>query len=133
MIKNIVPAALRAAPLLWAGLAKIAHTPTPRLPVGYHLVPRGPCLPWYRLPGCCVGEQFLAAERLEEIDADEFLDLLALNAADVRPQLGGNLGALWQLQRFIAGGIVGEVLPLANLQCESDLCFQSGELVDLCG
>jgi len=44
------------------------------------------------------------------------------------------LGALKRGDEVVtAGGIVGEVLPLANLQCESDLCFQSGELVDVCG
>lgn len=133
MIKSIVPATLRAAPLLWAGLAKLAHTPTARLPVGYHVVPRWPCRPWFVLPGCCVGEQFLAAKRLERVDANELLDLLALNAADVPIVAEGNLGAVWQLERYIAGGIVGEVLPLANLRCEQNLCPQPGELVDVCG
>jgi hypothetical protein len=132
MIRSLVPATLRAAPLLWAGLAKIAHTPTARLPVGYHVVPRWPCRSLVRLPALCIGEQLLAAERLAQIDENEFLDLLALNGADVPPLVGGNLGALWQLQRYIAGGIVGEVLPLANLRCEEQLCLQTGELVDVC-
>ena len=55
-----------AAPLLWLGLQKIARTPTPRLTVGYRLMPRHVL----------------------------------------------SLGEWWYLDRLLAGGITGEMLPI---------------------
>ena len=69
---------LLAAPMLWAGLQKIARMPTGRLPVGYKIIPR------------------VAFEH-------------PLNApAQPRP-----LGVAWYVDRLVAGGIVGETLPLS--------------------
>ena len=85
-----------AAPSLAWGLYKIAHTQTPRLRVGYHVVPRYDCA-------------FDSAR----------VDLSAPALAHVKPrtELRGlrPLGNALYLDRLIAGGIVGDTLPLTNL------------------
>ena len=81
-----------AAPLLFLALEKIARTPRPRLEVGYRVMPR------YEGPVCAalpplVGECWAAgAPRLRGL----------------RP-----LGQALLLDRLLAGGILGEMLPLA--------------------
>jgi hypothetical protein len=106
-----------AAPLLWLGLQKIAHTPTPRLAVGYRLEPR--CPPW-SAPCCCLSVEELAARA-----AAGDLDRPQAPLPVARP-LGANL----LLDRLLAGGTVGEALPLANrrLECERRM---AGLLLDV--
>ena len=77
-----------AAPLLWLGLQKIARTPRPRLAVGYRLICRQP----YG-PGCDCG------------------------SAPVADPSKLPLGVRLRLERFLAGGIVGETLPLTLFNC----------------
>lgn len=80
-----------AVPLLFLGLQKIARTPTARLPVGYRLQPR-----------YVYGDVPVAAR--------EYPLPWALA---VRRAL--SLGEVWYLQRLLAGGITGEVLPLTGM------------------
>ena len=82
-----------AAPSLFLGLRKISYTPRARLAVAYRLMPRyDDCY----VPSC------------------------ACRPADVYPhyQIHGlrPLGNAMYLDRLLAGGTVGEGLPLANLR-----------------
>jgi hypothetical protein len=76
-----------AAPLLFLGLQKIARTPTPRLEVGYRIQPRYDVLPPPIAPFWIAGP---------------------LTMKGLRP-----LGQALLLDRLLAGGIVGEELPLS--------------------
>ena len=91
-----------AGPLLGLALAKVARTPTPRLAVGYRLL--APCRP------CPCQAHLLVREA----------------AAGKRPAtplpMARPLGANLLLDRLLAGGHVGDTLPLANrrLDCERE-------------
>jgi hypothetical protein len=76
-----------AAPLLWLGLQKIARTPRARLAVGYRIVCRN-----RQYAPCGCGATQVDVSKLP-------------------------LGARLRLERFLAGGIVGEVLPLSLFNC----------------
>jgi hypothetical protein len=113
-----IPPPTAAAPLLFLALQKIARTPTPRLEVGYRLVDSSLCL--QRLGG---PPPFAACERIV--------------ARDQRP-----LGQALFLDRVLAGGIVGEflpmhrfcpadVLPLANLCIDAGVHLPPGQLFDV--
>jgi hypothetical protein len=92
-----------AAPLLCLGLRKIALTPRARLAVGYKLVP--PIDTYVR--SC-------EAPRVE--------------IEGLRP-----LGNALYLDRLLAGGIVGEALPLANLRIYAQQANPLGGCLDVCG
>jgi hypothetical protein len=77
-----------AAPLLWLGLQKISRTPRPRLAVGYRLV----CRRGSRR-GCGCGTA------------------AAADPSKLPP------GARLRLERFLAGGVAGETLPLSLFNC----------------
>lgn len=120
-----------AAPLLWLGLQKIARTPTARLAVGYHLVPRIDCPP----PGAICALPFVCPPippgRPVEV-ADCIADLpVHLVPRGLRP-----LGLGLYLDRLLAGGIVGETLPL-SLVCLAmplaNLCVEAREHAPLGG
>lgn len=76
-----------AAPSLFRALRKIAHTPRPRLEVGYRIVPR------------------------HDVYAHE---ALRTEVRGLRP-----LGNALYLDRLLAGGNVGDALPLANRRIEA--------------
>ena len=101
-----------AAPSLAWGLYKIAHTPTSRLRVGYHVVPRYDCA-------------FDSAR----------VDLTTPALAHLKPrtEIRGlrPLGNALYLDRLIAGGIVGDTLPLANLRIQLDRENLLGNQVDV--
>ena len=116
-----------AAPLLGPGLMKIARTPRARLQVGYHVVPRlGRCIP-APLSGCCecapAGPAKVAA----------CLPFIPLAWREIQVPWLRPLGVELYLDRLLAGGIVGERLPLANLICEATQRepLPPGALVDL--
>jgi hypothetical protein len=85
------------------GLRKISYTPRARLAVGYRLEPH--CNTFVRAD---------AAPRVQ--------------VRGIRP-----LGNAMYLDRLLAGGIVGEALPLANLRIYCDRMNGLGNCVDLCG
>jgi hypothetical protein len=101
-----------AAPLLWLGLRKIALTPRARLEVGYRLIPR-------------------------EIDCYTPSCVCDYRPAELFPhqQIHGlrPLGNALYLDRLVAGGTVGEALPLTNLLICADQCSPLGQHVDVCG
>lgn len=101
-----------AAPSLWLGLRKIALTPRARLQVGYRLLPR-------------------------EIDCFTPSCACECRPADMFPhwQIHGlrSLGNALYLDRLLAGGIVGEALPLTNLLISADQDCPLGQHVDVCG
>lgn len=77
-----------AAPLLFLALRKIAHTPRARLQVGYRVVPRRGC-------------------------PEPFIPVPPAGCAGPTPIRGQRpLGAALLLDRILAGGIVGEWLPM---------------------
>src|SRR5438552_964509 len=78
-----------AAPLLFLALEKIARTPTPRLRVGYHVTSR-------------YGESCIASGVKHDSGA------AAPRLKSLRP-----LGQALYLDRLLAGGIVGDILPLS--------------------
>jgi len=89
-----------AAPSLSWGLYKIAHTVTPRLRVAYHLTPRDYCTFDSCRPDPCDTAYTQLQPRVE--------------VRGIRP-----LGNALYLDRLLAGGIVGETLPLTNLCIEA--------------
>jgi hypothetical protein len=95
-----------AAPSLSWGLYKIAHTPTSRLRVGYHVVPRfeGPRY------DCRFDSARFDSARLDMAQP-------ALAHLKPRTEVRGlrPLGNALYLDRLIAGGIVADTLPLTNL------------------
>ena len=99
-----------AAPLLWLGLQKIARTPRPRLQVGYKIMPH--YIDCYT-PSC-------------ELRRAELLPRWEVRG--IRP-----LGNALYLDRLLAGGTVGEALPLKNLQICIDQANPLGCNVDVCG
>lgn len=109
-----------AAPLLWLGLQKIARTPAPRLAVGYRLAPRvdRPCGGTF---STCLDICWHVGNVPPHL-ACRYLDTPVLIA---RP-LGENL----LLERIVAGGIVGETLPLANRRLEAE-CQGLYPLIDV--
>jgi hypothetical protein len=113
-----------AAPLLSLGLAKIARTPRGRLEVGYRLVRRAiACDPNHVAEPC-------NRLRLAQDRPTAFVQLLATDWHHAQFQLRRTLGAEWAVERLLAGGIVGEWLPLANLRCEAEQ-GASGQLLDI--
>jgi hypothetical protein len=104
-----------AVPSLALGLQKIARTPRPRLQVGYKIVPRQPCIP---PPGCGCGVSSVNSPPQARPGA--FVEFLSRDFNHAQLQLIRKLGAELYLERLLAGGIVGEVLPLSNLQCDAD-------------
>lgn len=78
-----------AAPLVFLALVKIARTPTARLALGYRLLARSACPP-IASPCCDAGRMCRTVDK------------------NLRP-----LGEGLLLDRLLAGGIVGQVLPLA--------------------
>jgi len=116
---NRIPGRLSVAPSLALGLQKIARTPAPRLAVGYHIVPRLPyCVP--RLDLICE-----CAIDVPQNRPGEFVAFLGLEWEHAQKQLEITLGEEWLLERLIAGGIVGERLPLSNILCDA---YQRGPL-----
>lgn len=93
-----------AAPLLFLGLRKIALTPRARLAVGYKLDP--PPIDTY-VRGC---------------EAPHY------EIRGLRP-----LGNAMYLDRLLAGGVVGETLPLANLRLYALQYHPLGTNVDVVG
>lgn len=89
-----------AAPSLSWGLYKISHTPTPRLRVAYHVVPRDYCT----FDSC----------RLDACDVDYTQLQPRVEVRGIR-----SLGNALYLDRLIAGGIVGDTLPISNLCIEA--------------
>ena len=119
-----VHAPTAAGPLLWLGLQKVRRTPTARLALAYRLVPpRGCCAGSHGSP-CCVR----TAEQLPD-------GLMAANHAGERPRsplpVARSLGENLLLDRILAGGQVGDALPLANLRIEAmAACLPLGLLFD---
>ncbi|MCE9605207.1 MAG: hypothetical protein K8U03_09940 [Planctomycetia bacterium] len=101
-----------AAPSLSWGLYKIAHTPTARLRVAYHLTPRNEC----RTDTC----------HLSACDPSYTQVKPRFEIRGIRP-----LGNAMYLDRLLAGGIVGEDLPLANLRICLDRENLLGTQVDV--
>ena len=105
---------LAAEPVLGLGLDKIARTPRPRLEVGYRILWRPACAPHAPIP-CREDLCGLAALNRPRISAKMGRIPGALRPAGALAPLGLEL----YLDRLLAGGIVGEFLPLANERCEA--------------
>jgi len=101
-----------AAPSLSWGLYKIAHTPTARLRVGYHIVDRNEC-------------RFDSA-RFQIADPALAQLKPRVEVRGIRP-----LGNALYLDRLIAGGIVGDTLPLSNLRIAMDRENLIGNRIDV--
>jgi hypothetical protein len=99
-----------AEPLLWLGLQKIARTPTGRLAVGYHLISRDGCPP----PGAICAPPFVGAP-LPPGPPVDVADFFADHPAHLFPHGVRPLGLGLYLDRLLAGGIVGEFLPLSRV------------------
>jgi hypothetical protein len=122
MIRSLVgPRA--ASPLLHLGLQKIARTPRPRLQVGYHLVDRS--------NRCRTIPAMACDSRLRAPSAPEQIVQTARLAGALQPAVAWILGNRLEIEWLLAGGIVGERLPLANLRCEAAERMPCGGLVDL--
>jgi len=97
-----------AAPLLFLALRKIAMTPRARLQTGYRIEPSvDDC---YTPAVACDRAHLLPHEQIKGL----------------RP-----LGNAMYLDRLLAGGIVGDGLPLANLQIYLDQCQPLGSELDV--
>jgi hypothetical protein len=105
-----VYSATAAVPNLAYGLRKIAHTPRARLQVGYRLLPKE--VDCYT-PAC-------------ECDRAQLCPHWEVRG--LRP-----LGNALLVDRILAGGIVGEALPLANLEICVDQANPLGANLDVCG
>jgi hypothetical protein len=105
-----VYSATAAAPSLAYGLRKIAHTPRARLQVAYRLLPK---------------------------EVDCYTPACECDRAELRPhqEIHGlrPLGNALYLDRLLGGGIVGEGLPLTNLEICIDQANPLGANVDVCG
>lgn len=120
---------LAAAPLLFLALQKVARTQTARLAVGYRLVPRWPAIVDVYIP------------------ADTWLiEHPQLVAAGVARRLADKslhrIGEALYLDRLLAGGIVGEelplsvllpdvIVPLANLRLDAERHAPPGAILDV--
>gem|GEM_PF-2110740 len=117
---------LAAEPILGLGLNKIARTPRPRLAVGYRLEPKAAC----NSASTC---DLAARARAPQPNARAYVEFLAQSWSHAQLQLTRTLGASLFLDRVIAGGVVGEVLPLATLRCRENnnpLIGPPGALID---
>jgi hypothetical protein len=91
-----------AAPLLWLTWQKVAHTPTARLSLVYKIVPKNPCFVVRPCgPPKCPEPPGVLAE----------CDLLC-SPKCAPGKLERPLGQKLLLERLLAGGILGEQLPL---------------------
>jgi hypothetical protein len=108
-VLNSILGPTAVAPNLALGLQKIARTPRARLQVGYHVVPR---------PGRCL--ELDCAVQPPQDRPGKFVAFLAADWHHAQFQLRRNLGLEWEVQRLLAGGIVGERLPLSNLVCDAN-------------
>lgn len=97
-----------AAPLLWFGLKKIALTPRARLQVGYRIIPR-------------YIDCYTPSHECRRAELAPHWDVRG-----IRP-----LGNALYLDRLLGGGIVGDALPLTNLQICLDQAL--GCNLDICG
>ena len=121
-----IHAATAYSPQLAVGLRKIARTPTARLTVGYRVKAR-----WIHSDGilhraAAVGScrAVATASRLHAINAAQ-----AIPRATAIPPLP--IGAEMLVQRMVAGGIVGEALPLAVVRRDLDRRDLLGSILDI--
>jgi len=115
------------APLLPLILAKIARTPAARLAVGYKLECRPSLRPWNALPF----EPSWITKACNSQVPPRWLTFIGAQGDPWLAPFERPLGVSLLIDRLIAGGILGTVLPiLDSVVCEE--ATRLGQCVDIC-